>query len=199
MFIHFICACVIAAFPLLPLPQDTQETDSTKAPVVERFPPDVKSVSDKSLPFNSQAVRFVVSIPGEIEEGELRNRPDPTSPGNLSAVLSPNALLMNRSVLPEQLVKDVNAIRILSFPTQPGETITFTLKSQGSKVRLAVFPDPKAPKMKSSIKRANMPPIGSRSKKLIFTNSSKEPYEMLLFVYGLHGYEYNLSWENKLK
>jgi len=198
MIVHFICACLIGAFSLLPLQQ--QDTDSTKPPIVERFPPDVKSIAEKSLPFTSQAARLVVSIPGEIEEGELRNTPDITSPGNMSAVRSPSALLMGRTdVLPEKLVKEVNAMRILSFLTQPGERITFTLKSEASKVRLAVFPDSKAVKMKAAIKKANMPPLGSRSKKLIFTNSSKEPYEMLLFVYGLHGYEYNLSWEREMK
>jgi hypothetical protein len=160
----------------------------------------MKSISAKSLPFNTHAPRLVMSIPGEIEEGELRNTPDLGTPGNLSAMRSPDALLAGRSgVLPEQLVKGVNAIRILSFPTEPGEKITFTLKSQESKVRLAVFPDAKATKMRASIKRANLAPIGARSKKLVFTNSSKEPYEMLLFVYGTHGYEYELSWENKLK
>jgi hypothetical protein len=198
MILHFMCACVIGFFSLLPLPQ--QDNDNTTPPAVERLPADVKSISAKSLPFNSQAARLVMSIPGEIEEGELRNTPDLTSPGNMSAVRSPDALLMGKSgVLPEQLVKGVNAMRILSFPTQPGEKYTFTLKSQESKVRLAVFPDAKATKMRASIKRANMAPIGARSKKLVFSNSSKEPYDMLLFVYGAHGYEYELSWENKGK
>jgi len=99
----------------------------------------------------------------------------------------------------EALISDVNAMRILAFVTQPGETITFSLKSEQSKVRMAVYPDPKATRMKAAIKRANMPPSAARSKKLVFTNTTKEPYEMLLFVYGLHGYQYQLSWECKLK
>jgi len=83
--------------------------------------------------------------------------------------------------------------------TQPGERITFNLKSEASRVRLAVYPDPKRTRMKAAIKKANLPPYAARSKRLIFTNTSKEPYEMLLFVYGLYGYEYNLTWERKPK
>jgi hypothetical protein len=94
---------------------------------------------------------------------------------------------------------DISAIRVLGFMTQPGETITFKLKSERWKVRLGVYPDPKAASMKAAIRRANLPTDASRSKKLVFTNISKEPYEMLLFVYGMHGYGYELRWERNGK
>jgi hypothetical protein len=64
---------------------------------------------------------------------------------------------------------------------------------------MAVYSDPKATKMRAAVKRANMPPATARSRKLIFINTTKEPYEMLLFVYGLHGYQYQLNWESNLK
>jgi len=175
--------CLIMAFALIvfSLPALSQEADTTKGPEIERIDPSVKSLEGETLPFNSQAPRFIVSIPSEVDEEELR------------------AAVKNPGFSAESLVKDVNAIRILAIMTQPGETITFNLKSEQSKVRMAVYPDSKATKVKGAIKRANMPPNAARSKKLIFTNSTKEPYEMLLFVYGLHGYQYNLNWESKLK
>jgi len=179
MFQRLLMAFALTIFPLPALPQ---ETDAAKGPEIERIDPSVKSVEGESLPFNSQAPRLVVGIPSEVDPQELRA----AGTGNLG-------------LLADTLVKDVNAIRILAIMTQPGETITFNLKSEQSKVRMAVYPDSKATKMKSAITRANMPPNAARSKKLVFTNATKEPYEMLLFVYGLHGYQYQLTWESKLK
>jgi hypothetical protein len=138
-----------------------------------------------------------VSIPSEIDEMELTN-PYVNAAGINSASMT-GRLMGKPGFSAEALINDVNAMRILAFMTQPGETITFNLKSEQSKVRTAVYPDPKAARMKAAIKRANMPPNAARSKKLVFTNTTKEPYEMLLFVYGLHGYQYQLSWERKLK
>jgi len=181
VFKRLTIAFALAAFSLPALPQ---EADTAKGPEIERMDPSVKSVEGETLPFNSQAPRLIVGIPSEVDERELSDSLRTTRNMALSA---------------EALVKDVNAMRILAFMTQPGETITFSLKSEQSKVRMAVYPDPKAAKMNAAIKRANMPPSGARSKKLIFTNTTKEPYEMLLFVYGLHGYQYQLGWENKLK
>jgi hypothetical protein len=94
---------------------------------------------------------------------------------------------------------DSNAMRILLFDTQPGERITFNMKSASSKVAMAVYADPTAKKLKPAFKSANMPLHSFRTKKLVFTNTSKEPYEMSLVLYGLPGYEYTLSWERKLK
>jgi hypothetical protein len=176
VFISIIVACALGVFSLS---APTQEPDTTKGPEIERIDPSVKHIEEKTLPFNSQAPRFIVSIPSEMDELGLTS--------------------LTRSASAESLVEDVNAMRILAFMTQPGETITFNLKSEQSKVRMAVYSDPKATKMKAAVRRANMPPNAARSKKLIFSNTTKEPYEMLLFVYGLHGCQYNLSWENKLK
>ena len=92
-------------------------------------------------------------------------------------------------------IADTNAIRMLAFPTQPGERITFSLKSDRSKVKLAVYPDPHAPRIKGAFRAANMPLESSRARRLVFTNNSKEPYEMVLCMYGTHGYKYHLSWE----
>jgi hypothetical protein len=158
-----------------------QSNDQTKEPSLERLDSSVTSVEADSLPFYSQAARFVINVASEIDEDELRqlrNRPD---------------------LRPESLIYEVNAIRMLAFMMQPGERLTFNLKSEQSKVRLAVYPDSKAIRLKAALKVANMSPRQTRSKKLVFTNSSKEPYEMVLFVYGLHGYSYQLNWESKLK
>jgi len=181
VFKRFIMAFALAVFSLPALPQ---ETDATKGPEIERMDPSVKSIEGETLPFNSQAAHLVVGIPSEVDEQELANSLRTTRSLSLSA---------------EALISDVNAMRILAITTQPGETITFNLKSEQSKVRMAVYLDSKATKTKAAIKRANMPPIAARSKKLIFSNTTKEPYEMLLFVYGLHGYQYLLNWESKLK
>ena len=172
------------ALSALSMPALPQEPDAAKDPEIERIDPSVKSVEGETLPFNSQAPRLIVNIPSEVDERKLSDSLRATRNLALSA---------------EALVNDVNAIRILAIVTQPGETITFSLKSEQSKVRMAVYQDSKATKMKAAIKKANMPPNPVRSKKLVFTNTTKEPYEMWLFVYGQHGYRYELSWERKQK
>jgi len=196
MLAHLTKACLVGAFSLF---APAQGLDQTSPPPVERVESFfVGPIESKSLPFNSHAARLVVSLPSEVDEAELIN-PYVDSNG----VFSHSQIgILRRSrldVTPEKFVRDVNAMRILAFMTQPGERITFNLKSEGSKVRLAVYPDPKMTRVKAAIKKANHPPHAARSSKLIFTNTSKEPYEMLLFVYGLHGYEYQLTWERKSK
>ena len=195
MFAHFVKACALGAISLFAAPRDT---DTTKGPVIERMDMSVTSVSSKSLPFNSHAARLLISIPSEVDEAELTN-PYVNDNGVYSKSQIGVLVRSKLDVSPESFVKEVNAMRILAFMTQPGERITFNLKSEASRVRLAVYPDPKMTRMRAAIKKANLPPYAVRSSKLVFANTSKEPYEMLLFVYGLHGYEYQLSWEREAK
>ena len=196
MFANFAKSCLIGAFSLY---APAQGTDTTSPPPVERVETSFAGpIGSKSLPFTSHAARLVVGIPSEVSEEELTN-PYVDSIGFLSTSRLGFLRRSRTDVSPEKFVKDVNAMRILAFMTQPGERITFNLKSEQSKVRLAVYPDPKMTRMKAAIKKANLPPLAARSSKLVFTNTSKEPYEMLLFVYGLHGHEYQLSWERKPK
>ena len=194
MFTNLITAIAFGAFSMLALPQ---EDARTKYPPVEKLGPSVQFVTEKTLPFNNNAARLVASIPSEVSEMELTNPYVDESGVNSSSFIG--RLKGRTGVSAVSFVQDVNAMRILAFMTQPGERVTFNLKSEQSKVRLAVYPDPKMTRVKAAVKRANMPPNAARSKKLIFTNTSKEPYEMLLFVYGLHGYEYSLSWEMETK
>jgi len=195
MFVRIVKVCVLGALSLFVA---SQSTDTTTGPVIERIGASVASVADKSLPFNSHAARLVISIPSEVDQAELTN-PYVNSNGVYSKSQIGVLVRSKLDISPESFVKEVNAMRILAFMTQPGERITFNLKSEASKVRLAVYPDPKMTRMRAAIKKANLPPYAARSSKLVFTNTSKEPYEMLLFVYGLHGYEYNLTWERKLR
>jgi hypothetical protein len=137
-----------------------------------------------------------MSIPSAVSEQELTN-PYIDNLGLNSSSMT-GRLRGKPGFSAESLVADVNAMRILAFMVRPGERMTFRLKSELSKVRLAVYTDPKATKQRSAIKRANLPPPASRATKLIFANTSKEPYEMLLLVYGLHGHSFQLSWESSL-
>jgi len=93
----------------------------------------------------------------------------------------------------------LTGLKILVFSTQPGERITFNMKSDQSKVMMAVYPNEKATKLKAAFRAANQPFASTRAKKLVFTNISKEPYDMSLVLYGTQGYKYHLTWERKVK
>lgn len=207
MFYRFVVVCLFGIFSLHVMPQESSA--NTSPPAVEKLDSSVTSIEGSSLPFNSHAARLIISIPAELDEinpADMNNATSsPLITSSSQPVASRNITDVNTVTVSdvERLIKDVNAMRILAFTTQPGERITFTLKGQQSKVRLGVYTDSvntrTNSKLKAAIKAANMPLNSVRSKKLIFTNSSKEPYEMKLMIYGLHGYEYNLSWERKPK
>ncbi|MCL1907900.1 MAG: hypothetical protein FWG12_00855 [Holophagaceae bacterium] len=202
MYAHILSVALFGALALIASPQ---EANQNAFPPVEKLDPSVASIEGDSLPFNSQAARLIISIPAELDDIRTNNSFNAPlgTPG--SAIASRSLTDINSMSVSdlERQVKDVNAMRIIAFATQPGERITFNLKSQQSKVRMGVYTDTintrTNSKLKAAIKAANMPLNSVRSKKLVFTNSSKEPYEMMLMVYGLHGYEYNLSWERKPK
>jgi len=144
-----------------------------EAPIsTEKIDSGVVSIGGESLPFDSRAsavVSYIMSTSGAGAAGG----------GGLQ--------------------QGITGIRIILFTTQPGERITFNMKSDQSKVMMAVYPNEKATKLYGAFKAANSPFASSRAKKLVFTNTSKEPYEMPLVLYGTHGYKYDLTWERKAK
>ena len=154
---------------LLPMLALPQETSLS----AEKIGPSVEFVEGETLPFDSRAPGMVSYIAQE---------------SNVSAAVGSGGTL-----------RDLNAMKILVFSTEPGERITFNLKSGNSKVMMAVYPDDKATKLKAAFMRSNMSPPSARAKKLIFTNTSKEPYDVSLVLFGTHGYKYHLTWERKPK
>ena len=188
---------ILIACAAVTLSAQTRGADTTMPPPVERLERWATVVEAATLPFDSHAARLLVSITSEVSEEELRG-PFINQAGTLTAT-SLGMMQGKLGIRAESFVKDVNAMRIFAFTTKPGERVTFRLKSERSRVRLAVYPDPKNTQMRAAIKKANLPPAAARSSKLVFTNTSKEPYDMLLFVYGLHGYSYRLTWDSSLK
>ena len=216
MFIDTMKACAVASsLAMFALAQDS---DPTQPPPVEKIDQSqVNSIQAQTLPFNSQAARLILAIPaelsalnipgrsgtmGNIDSGVAAARTAGMAPGASANSSSDPFAFGDRGAL-DQYVKDVNAMRIFAFTTQPGETLTFIMKSEQWKVRMGVFTDPVRTKtnskLKAAIQKANMPMNSARAKKLVFTNTSKEPYDMLLMVYGMHGFEFNMSFESKLK
>jgi len=121
---------------------------------------------------------------------------DNRAPGMVSYISSMSSV---GSAVGSGVVRDLNAMKILVFSTQPGERITFDMKSDNSKVMMAVYPDEKVTSLKAAFMKSNIPPASARSKKLVFTNTSKEPYDVSVVLYGTHGYKYHLTWERKSK
>jgi len=141
---------------------------------VDKIGPDVEFVEADTLPFDNRAGGMVSYI---------------SSQTNVSSVGGTGG----------GVLRDLNAMKILVFSTQPGERITFNMKSDDSKVMMAVYPDEKVTKLKAAFMKSNMSPASARAKKLIFTNTSKEPYDVSVVLYGTHGYKYHLTWERKPK
>ena len=169
MFINLLNVCLAGLLPILALPQETSASDLS----VEKIGASVEFVEGESLPFDNRAPGMVSYISQESRVS--------------SAVGSGSTL------------RDLNAMRILVFSTTPGERITFNMKSDNSKVMMAVYPDEKVTKLKAAFMKSNMPPASARAKRLIFTNTSKEPYDVSVVLYGTHGYKYHLTWERKPK
>jgi len=161
--------CLACLLPVMALAQGTDDT--TPIPT-ERIGPSVEFVEADTLPFDSRARGIFSYMQSEL--GTLAS----------SSGLSSN---------------DMNAMKILIFTIQPGERITFNMKSNNSRVMMGVYPEEKITGLKASFRRANMSPPSARAKKLIFTNTLKEPYEMSLVLFGTHGYKYHLTWERKAK
>jgi len=153
------------------LPIMAQAQDANNLPV-EKIGTSVTFVEEETLPFDSRA------------------------PGMVSYISSASSVA---SAVGGGAIRDLNAFKILVFSTQPGERITFNMKSDKSKVMMAVYPDEKVTSLKAAFMKSNMPPASARSKKLVFTNTSKEPYDVSVVLYGTHGYKYYLSWERKPK
>ena len=141
---------------------------------VEKIGTDVEFVEGETLPFDNRAGGMVSYISSQMTVSSVG--------GSGGGVL-----------------RDINAMRILVFSAQPGERITFNMKSEQSKVMMAVYPDEKVTSLKAAFMKSNMSPASARAKKLIFTNTSKEPYDVSVVLYGTHGYKYHLTWERKPK
>ena len=162
----FFKACAAAgALCLAAMAQDNPPV------VVEKYGVFVSSVSEKSLPFHTDAAIYLDTVGDTGSIGAISTRTD-------------------------------NAVRLLAFTVDAGETLAFALKSERWKVMMQVYTDKESlhtnSKLKAAIRKANLPPMSARAKKLEFTNTSKEPYEMVLVLFGTHGYAYDLSWERKM-
>ena len=140
----------------------------------ERIDPSVEFVEGEGLPFDSRAYGLVSFLTTATNMS--------TGGGGIGGSSS-----------------EITGLRILIFSTQPGERLTFNMKSDQSKVMMAVYPDEKAAKLKGAFRAANSPFATTRAKKLVFTNTSKEPYDVSLILYGTHGYRYHMTWESKAK
>ena len=140
-------------------------------PAMLKPDPVATSFEENTLPLDSSAVRYIAFLYSDL------------------------GLDVDKFFAP---LDHINAVKIFAFDTQPGERITFNMKSESSKVMMAAYPDPKAPALKLAFKQANMPREPFRAKKLVFTNRSKEPYQLHLLVYGTYGYKYHFDWDRRL-
>ena len=92
-------------------------------------------------------------------------------------------------------IPGADGYRLLSLVVQPGEKLTFKLKSEEEKVTLQAYipePPPASLDWRLALKNANLPRPVSRTH-LTIQNTTTEPQTLVLMILGKHGYWYRVD------
>jgi len=87
--------------------------------------------------------------------------------------------------------------RLIRLMVQPGEKLAFKLKAEEDKVSMRTYvpkPPPKTFDWLVALKAANRPKMFSR-KHMNIENATREPQDLVLIIFGRHGYSYRVDLE----
>lgn len=196
--------CVIAAWtslllvaqapvpPAQPVPADLQG-HRTPAMTVTPVGPEVKVLEEKTLIASALLASVTINqLNADIIGDGKREYNDPATSfqasGNVNRHLNNSGDDMDMP----------NAMRLYGFTLEPGEKLHLKMKSEhAGKMWMKIAPPPQQDAMASEILSANRMPKPMRATRLSLRNVTKEPYKLILQVYGEAGNAYRIDIERK--
>lgn len=173
--LFIICMIQICAFSQTPIEDKTQNKTNSAYKII--FVSDEqKIIEEKTLEFQSEIIGTAQShsIPGSNNVG------------------------MN-SKMTERTEDVGNAARFYAFKLKPSEKLNIKLngKTEGN-ITMKFLPKNTADAMTSQVRMANMAPTPLRKSKINIKNITKEPYQVVLMLFGQANYPYILEIKREL-